>query len=138
MHREERFLVVLAVRKDIFLLRTAFYIEYDHILRRELKEYEEYIKSKDRTWQSRNSFNIMVAKLVQKYNFLKTKKFFIKKCLDAELSLQIAGNEYELLMHLLWFKSVHSSRKCWVMDTFHRPYKSPKIFGDYDFSILWK
>ena len=49
MHREERFLVVLAVRKDIFLLRTAFYIEYDHILRRELKEYEEYIKSKDRT-----------------------------------------------------------------------------------------
>lgn len=49
MNEEERFLVVLDVREDIFLLWTAFYIEYDHTLRKKLKEYEEYIKSKDRT-----------------------------------------------------------------------------------------
>ncbi len=32
-------------------------------------EYDEYIKSKDRTWRSRNSFNIMVAEMLQKYDF---------------------------------------------------------------------
>ena len=49
MNDDERFLVVLDIREKIFLLWTAFYIEYDHTLRKKLKEYEEYIKSKDRT-----------------------------------------------------------------------------------------
>ena len=49
MNEDERFLVVLDIRGKIFLLWTAFYIEYDHTLRKKTKEYEEYIKSKDRT-----------------------------------------------------------------------------------------
>lgn len=49
LNEEERFLVVLEKRQDYFLLWTAFYIEYDHALRKKLKEYEEYIKSKGRT-----------------------------------------------------------------------------------------
>ena len=49
LHEEERFLVVLDIREEIFLLWTAFYIEHNHTLRKKLNEYDEYIKSKDRT-----------------------------------------------------------------------------------------
>lgn len=49
LNEEERFIVVLDVREEIFLLWTAFYIEQNHTLRKKLSEYEEYIKSKDRT-----------------------------------------------------------------------------------------
>lgn len=49
LHEEEKFLVVLEIRQDYFLLWTAFYIEYEHSMKKKLKEYEEYINSKDRT-----------------------------------------------------------------------------------------
>lgn len=41
----ERYLVVLAVRKGYVLPWTAFFIEYDHQLRKKLKRYEEYKSS---------------------------------------------------------------------------------------------
>lgn len=47
LHTKERFLVVLDVREDYFLLWTAFYIEYDHTLKKKIKEYEEYIKRQE-------------------------------------------------------------------------------------------
>ena len=49
LHEQERFLVVLDIREEIFLLWTAYYLDQNHTLRKKLKEYEEYIKSKDRT-----------------------------------------------------------------------------------------
>lgn len=49
LHEEERYMVVLDIRNDIFLLWTAYYIEHNHTLEKKLKEYELYIKSKNRT-----------------------------------------------------------------------------------------
>lgn len=49
LHEQERFLVVLDIREKIFLLWTAFYLKQNHTLRKKLKEYDDYIKSKDRT-----------------------------------------------------------------------------------------
>lgn len=42
----ESYLLVLNKRKDYLLLWTAFYIEHNHTLRKKLKEYETYKKTK--------------------------------------------------------------------------------------------
>lgn len=42
----ERYLIVLTEREGFYLLWTAFYIEYDHTLRKKIKEYQNYIKAK--------------------------------------------------------------------------------------------
>lgn len=39
---EERYMVVLELRKSYCLLITAFYIEHDHALSKQLKHYEQY------------------------------------------------------------------------------------------------
>lgn len=39
---EERYLVVLEPRSSYCLLITAFYLQYDHTLRREREQYEQY------------------------------------------------------------------------------------------------
>lgn len=39
---EERYIVILEPRKDYCLLITAFYLSYDHSLRKQLKHYEQY------------------------------------------------------------------------------------------------
>lgn len=44
LFEEGRFLVVLAKRNGYYLLKTAFYIEYDNRLKREIKAYEDYIQ----------------------------------------------------------------------------------------------
>jgi len=42
----ERYLVVLTVRKEYLLFWTAFYIEDNHTIRKKIKEYEAYKKTK--------------------------------------------------------------------------------------------
>lgn len=42
----ERYLVVLTERDGYYLFWTAYYIEYNHNLRKKLQEYQEYIKTK--------------------------------------------------------------------------------------------
>lgn len=49
LHEEERYIVVLESHPEYILLWTAYYIEYNHTLRKKISEYENYIKSKDRT-----------------------------------------------------------------------------------------
>lgn len=49
LHEEEKYLIVLREHEDYVLLWTAYYIEYSNRMRRLVKEYEEFIKSKDRT-----------------------------------------------------------------------------------------
>ena len=39
---EERYMVVLEERKGYFLLITAFYLDYDHALQKQLKHYKQY------------------------------------------------------------------------------------------------
>ena len=39
---EERYMVVLEERKRYFLLITAFYLDYDHALQKQLKHYKQY------------------------------------------------------------------------------------------------
>jgi len=39
-------LVVLTRRKDYLMLCTAFYIEQEHTVRKKIKEYEAYKKTK--------------------------------------------------------------------------------------------
>ena len=39
---EERYMVILEKRKDYYLLITAFYLDYDNALRKQLKHYEMY------------------------------------------------------------------------------------------------
>ncbi|NOH15466.1 hypothetical protein [Clostridium cochlearium] len=46
LFEDYRFLVIIEEREDYCLLISAFYIEYDHTLRKKLKEYEKY-KAKD-------------------------------------------------------------------------------------------
>jgi hypothetical protein len=43
---DDRYLVVLAVRKGYIIPWTAFYIEYNHQLRKKLQKYEDYKKLK--------------------------------------------------------------------------------------------
>lgn len=47
LFEEGRYLVVLAKRNGYLLLKTAFYIEYDNRLKREIKAYEEYVKQQE-------------------------------------------------------------------------------------------
>lgn len=49
LHEEEKYLIVLRDHGDYVLLWTAYYIEYSNRMRRLVKEYEGFIKSKDRT-----------------------------------------------------------------------------------------
>ncbi len=44
---EERYLVVLEPRKKYCLLITAFYLEYDHALRKKLSDYQKYREQKN-------------------------------------------------------------------------------------------
>lgn len=46
LNEAERYLVVLTRRKEYLLFWTAFYIEDNHTIRKKLKEYEAYIKTK--------------------------------------------------------------------------------------------
>jgi hypothetical protein len=39
---EERYMVVLERREGYYLLITAFYFDYNHALRKQLKHYEQY------------------------------------------------------------------------------------------------
>lgn len=39
---EERFIVILEERKGYFLLITAFYLNYDNSLEKQLKHYEQF------------------------------------------------------------------------------------------------
>lgn len=48
LHEEENYLVVLEDRKEYILPWTAYYIEYSNKKRRLLKEYDEYIKNRNR------------------------------------------------------------------------------------------
>lgn len=48
LHEEEKYLIVLRNHEDYIILWTAYYIEYSNQMRRLVKEYEEFIKSKDR------------------------------------------------------------------------------------------
>lgn len=43
---DQSYLLVLNRRKDYIMLWTAFYIEYNHTLRKKLKEYESHKKTK--------------------------------------------------------------------------------------------
>lgn len=47
LFEEERFLVVLEKREYYCLLITAFYLEYDHSLQKQLKHYRMYKKAED-------------------------------------------------------------------------------------------
>lgn len=47
LFEEGRFLVVLGKRNGYLLLKTAYFIEYDNRLRREIKAYEDYIKQQE-------------------------------------------------------------------------------------------
>lgn len=47
LFEEERFLVVLEKREHYCLLITAFYLEYDHSLQKQLKHYSMYKKAED-------------------------------------------------------------------------------------------
>lgn len=47
LFEEGRYLVVLGKRNGYYLLKTAFYIEYDNRLKREIKAYENYIKQQE-------------------------------------------------------------------------------------------
>ena len=42
---EERYLVILEDRKTYYLLITAYYLDYDHSLEKQLNNYEKYKKS---------------------------------------------------------------------------------------------
>lgn len=46
LNEKERYIVVLTERKNYYLFWTAFYIEHNHTLRKKIKEYEAYIKTK--------------------------------------------------------------------------------------------
>lgn len=46
LNTNEKYLVVLTIRKGYMLLWTAFYIEHNHTLRKKMKEYEAYKKTK--------------------------------------------------------------------------------------------
>lgn len=46
LNEYERYLVVLTKRKEYLLFWTAFYIEENHTLKKKIKEYENYIKTK--------------------------------------------------------------------------------------------
>ena len=39
---EERYVVILEEREKYFLLITAFYLDYDNALQKQLKHYEQY------------------------------------------------------------------------------------------------
>lgn len=39
---EEKYMVILEKRKNYYLLITAFYLDYDHALKEQLKHYDEY------------------------------------------------------------------------------------------------
>jgi hypothetical protein len=44
---EEDYLVIIAARKNYFLLRTAYLVTYKHTKEKLMKEYEEYLKKAD-------------------------------------------------------------------------------------------
>jgi hypothetical protein len=46
LNEEKHYLVVLTRRKDYLMLCTAFYIEQEHTVRKKIKEYEAYKKTK--------------------------------------------------------------------------------------------
>jgi hypothetical protein len=46
---EEDYLVIIAERKNYFLLRTAYFVTYKHTKEKLMKEYEEYLKKADAT-----------------------------------------------------------------------------------------
>jgi hypothetical protein len=46
LNEEKHYLVALTRRKDYLMLCTAFYIEQEHTVRKKIKEYEAYKKTK--------------------------------------------------------------------------------------------